>query len=122
VRLLPWLRSAEVEHRGAMASSLRELVLELWCTICNRVSFYAPTTVERIEGKPVMRERLERPSTAVGKASGGAPSPRTPPAVEVLAGAPPPSDESAWEALTRWINGGGWLGGDGSVLGQICTG
>jgi hypothetical protein len=81
-----------------------------------------PTTVERIEGKPVMRERLERPSTAVGKASGGAPSPRTPPAVEVLAGAPPPSDESAWEALTRWINGGGWLGGDGSVLGQICTG
>jgi hypothetical protein len=37
-------------------------------------------------------------------------------------GAPPPSDESAREALVRRINGGGWLGGGGSVLGQIPTG
>jgi hypothetical protein len=38
------------------------------------------------------------------------------------AGAPPSSDESAREALVRWINGGGWLGGGGSVLGQIRMG
>jgi hypothetical protein len=36
--------------------------------------------------------------------------------------APPPSDESAREALVRRINGGGWLEGGGSVLGQIPMG
>jgi hypothetical protein len=32
-------------------------------------------------------------------------------------GAPPPSAESAWEAMARQIDGGGLLGGCGSVWG-----
>jgi hypothetical protein len=54
--------------------------------------------------------------------SGGAPAPRCAPTAAGQAGAPPPSDESAREALVRWINDGGWLGGGGSVLGQIRIG
>jgi hypothetical protein len=40
----------------------------------------------------------------------------------VQVGAPPPGIESAWDASARWIDGGSYLGGDNSVLGQICTG
>jgi hypothetical protein len=36
------------------------------------------TTVETTEGKPTTRERLGRPSTAVGTASDGALAPRIP--------------------------------------------
>jgi hypothetical protein len=58
----------------------------------------------------------------VGTVSGGVPAPRTPLAAAVLAGAPPPINKSAREALTRWFNSGGWLGGSGLVLGQIHMG
>jgi hypothetical protein len=63
--------------------------------------------------------RIGRPSTAAGAPSSCAPAPRYAPAAVGQAGAPPPSDELAQEALARWINGGGWLGGGSSMLGQI---
>jgi hypothetical protein len=69
-----------------------------------------------------MTVRFGRSSTAAGAPSSGALAPRCTPAVVVPVGAPPPSDDLARDALTRWINGGGFLGGGGSVLGQICTG
>jgi hypothetical protein len=69
---------------------------------------------------PAATVRVGRSSTVAGAPSDGAPVPRCAPTVVVQVGAPPPSDESAREALAGWINGGGWLGGRGSVLGQIC--
>jgi hypothetical protein len=66
--------------------------------------------------------RVGRPSTAVGAPSSYARAPRYAPAAVGQAGAPRPSDELAQEALARRIDGGGWLGGGGSVLGQIRTG
>jgi hypothetical protein len=60
-----------------------------------------------------MMARLGRSSTMAGAASNSAPAPT---AVEWV-GAPPPIAESALEALARWIDGGGLLGGGNSVLG-----
>jgi hypothetical protein len=68
----------------------------------------------------MMREQLGRPSMVVGMEFSSALVHGTLPAV--AAGAPPRSGESAQEALTRWINGGGWLGGGSSVLSQIRLG
>jgi hypothetical protein len=67
--------------------------------------------VETIERKLATRKQLMRPSMVVATASNDASAPRTSLAVAVYAGAPPPSNESVREALTRWINDGGWLGG-----------
>jgi hypothetical protein len=44
------------------------------------------------------------------------------PTAAVQVGAPPPSDDSARDALAGWINDGDLLGGGGSVLGQIHIG
>jgi hypothetical protein len=64
----------------------------------------------------------QAPSTVVGTVSGDALTLGTPPVTAVYAGAPLPCNKSVRETLTMWINGGGWLAGDGSVLGQIRTG
>jgi hypothetical protein len=61
--------------------------------------------------------RLGRSSTMVGVASSGSPAPRSAPPATARVGAPPPSAESAREALARWIDGSGLLGCGGSVLG-----
>jgi hypothetical protein len=61
--------------------------------------------------------RLGLSSTMVGAASSGSPAPRSAPPATAWVGAPPPSAESAWEALATWINGSGLLGCGGSVLG-----
>jgi hypothetical protein len=58
-------------------------------------------------------------STAAGAPFSGTPSPRCAPTAAGQARVPSPGDGTAWEALVRQINGGGWLGGGGSVLGQI---
>jgi hypothetical protein len=38
--LLPRLGPTEQSHRSAMAAGLRGSKLELWCTICDEVSYY----------------------------------------------------------------------------------
>jgi hypothetical protein len=58
----------------------------------------------------------------VGAPFCGAPAPRCARTTAGQVGAPPPSDKSTRGALVRWINDGGWLGGGGSMLGQIRTG
>jgi hypothetical protein len=68
-----------------------------------------------VEKRPTTRGRLRRSSMAAGAASSSALAPRFAPAVMVQAGAPPPSVESVWDALARWINGDGLLGGGGSI-------
>jgi hypothetical protein len=125
VRLLPWLGSTEAEHRGCLGHRLEGAKARATGRQMRRCFFLRNlgdegnpicplTAVEMTERKPTMRKRLRRPSTAVGTVSGDAPAPRTPPVVAVYMGAPPP--------LVWWINDGGWLGGSGSVLGQIRTG
>jgi hypothetical protein len=73
-------------------------------------------------GRSAVTVQFGRTSTASGAPFGSALDPRRAPAVVVQTGAPPPSDDSAWDALARWINGGGLLGGSGSALGQIRIG
>jgi hypothetical protein len=68
-----------------------------------------------------MTARLGWSSMMVGVESSGTLAPRSALMVAARAGAPPPSAESAWEALVRWIDIGGSLGGDGLVLGYIGT-
>jgi hypothetical protein len=65
--------------------------------------------VRTVRGRPVTWRRLERPSDAVGVASSGAPASGTAPTAVVMAGAPPPSNELAQEALVRWVIECGWL-------------
>jgi hypothetical protein len=55
-------------------------------------------------GKLAKGRWLGRYSTAVGMASDGALSPRTPPTATVLAGDPPPSDESVRESSARRLD------------------
>jgi hypothetical protein len=62
-----------------------------------------------------MGKRFGCYATAVGVAFGGAPAQETAPAVAVWARYPPPGVESARDASARRINGGGLLGGGGSV-------
>jgi hypothetical protein len=52
-----------------------------------------------------------------GATSNGAPAPRSAPTTVAWAGAPPRSVVSMWEALARWIDDDGLLGGGGSILG-----
>jgi hypothetical protein len=66
-----------------------------------RNSFCELTMVKMDHGKLAMGRRS---STAVGMASGSAPSPWTPPTVMVLAGDPPPSDELARESSVRRLD------------------
>jgi hypothetical protein len=50
---------------------------------------------------------------AAGAPSDGALAPRCATAASVKAGAPRPSDDSARDALARWMNDGSLLGGNG---------
>jgi hypothetical protein len=67
-----------------------------------------------VERRPVTRRRLGRSLMAVGAASGGCLAPRFASAAVVQEGAPP-SVESAWEASTRRIDGGGSISGQNSI-------
>jgi hypothetical protein len=69
--------------------------------------------------RPTAMAQFDQTSTAAGAPFSGTPSPRCAPTAAGQARVPSPGDGTAWEALVRQINGGGWLGGGGSVLGQI---
>jgi hypothetical protein len=66
-------------------------------------------------GRLAAMRRLGQSSTAAGAVSGIALAPRFAPVVVVQVGAPPPSLESARDASARRIDGGGLLGGSGSI-------
>jgi hypothetical protein len=111
VRLPPRLHPAEAEHRGTMAAGLRELKLELRCTICDKVSSYVIYATRGIQfptyrggndrGKAgderAARAAFNTGGDAVWQCSGSKDSSGS----GGVGGVPPPRDESAWEALTR---------------------
>jgi hypothetical protein len=110
-----WAQAHPMVHYLRWGFFLRDLCDE-------RNPIYSLVVEKTGHRRPVATVQVGRPSTTVRAPSGGATAPRCTLAVAEQAGAPPPSDKSTREALTRWINGDGWLGGGGSVLGQIRTG
>jgi uncharacterized membrane protein YgcG len=68
-----------------------------------------------IHGRMATRRRLGRPLTAVRVAPSGDLTRETAPTAAVWVGYPAPGIESRRGASARWIDGGGLLGGGGSV-------
>jgi hypothetical protein len=73
-------------------------------------------------GKLATGRRLGWSSTVVGMASDDALSPRTPSAVTVYTGDPPPSNESTWEYSARRLDGSVVARQWRLVFDQICMG
>jgi hypothetical protein len=86
------------------------------------IPLYSLAMVKTSHRRPRATVEVGQTSTAAGAPFDGTPTPRCALTMVGKAGAPPPSDKLAQEALVRRINGGGWLGGGGSVLGQIRQG
>jgi hypothetical protein len=70
-----------------------------------RIPSYSLVAVKTVEGRPTMWRWLRRTTMAV--ASGGAPALRIALATAEGAGASPPNDGWARDALMRWLNDGG---------------
>jgi hypothetical protein len=77
--------------------------------------FCSLTTAATIHGRMAMRRRLGRPLTVMRVAPGGDPTQETAPMTAVWVGHPAPGVESRRGASARRIDGGGLLGGGGSV-------
>jgi hypothetical protein len=107
-RAAPWLttrraRTRSILHQTLNGFFLRDLGEE-------RIPFCILTTVKTDHGKLVTGRRLGSSATATATTSGSASAPGMAPAVAVVAGTPPPSNELAREAPVRRHNGGGLVG------------
>jgi hypothetical protein len=95
-----WLGRAQARatvHETMQGFFLRDLGYE-------RNSFCELTTVKIGHRKLATGRQLGRSSMVAGMASGGASTPRTPPAATVLVGDPPPSNESVQESSVRRLD------------------
>jgi uncharacterized membrane protein YgcG len=109
----PWPMTRRARTRSILHEMLNNFFLRDLDDESNR--FCSLTAVATIHGRMATRRRLRRPLTAVRVSLGGDPTRETAPTATVWVGYPAPGVESRRGASARRIDGGGLLGGGGSV-------
>jgi hypothetical protein len=108
-----WPMTRRARTRSILHQMLNGFLLRDLDDESNR--FCSLTAAATIHRRMTTRRRLGRPLTAVWVAPGGDPTRETTPTATVWVGYPAPGVESRRGASARWIDGGGLLGGGGSV-------